>query len=89
LPLPQAIQNAPELTIGLELYYGAFFDLDPDRPQSHGGLGPIPWSSIHSYAVAWALDEEQTDDLFYYVRQMDSAYLKWQAGKAEAKTGGK
>lgn len=73
-PVPDRIQNAPELQVGLQLYLQAFFDLDGER--SHGsGLRSIPWSAIKDYCVANELDEEQTEDMFYFVKRMDKAHL--------------
>lgn len=83
LPLPRRIQDAPELHLGLEIYYDAFFDLHTCRPVGMG-LGSIPWSVMKDYALTWGLDEDQMVDLFYYVRAMDKAYLDWVA-KKEAK----
>jgi hypothetical protein len=76
-PLPERIANAPELRLGLVLYINAFFDLDTER--SHGamvGLKHIPWSSIKDYALAYELDEYQTESLFYFIKAMDCAHLK-------------
>ena len=74
-PLPERIENAPELILGSELYLHAFFDLDSER--SHGmGLTRIPWSSVKDYAVAFDFDERQTEDLHYYIRKMDAANLQ-------------
>lgn len=73
-PIPDRIRNAPELFMGLDLYLDAFFDLDSER--SHGlGLTPIPWTSIKQYAEAWEFDEEQTHDLFFFIKKMDQAHL--------------
>lgn len=74
-PLPERIANAPELFLGSELYLCAFFDLDSER--SHGmGLTRIPWSRIKDYAIAFDLDEQQTEDLLYYIPKMDNANLQ-------------
>lgn len=78
-PLPERIANAPELKIGLQLYLQAFFDLDSDRND-----GPIPWSSVSNYGKTFSLDVEQTDDLFYFVKRMDTAFLKWKARKEKS-----
>jgi hypothetical protein len=74
LPLPQRIQDAPELWIGLELYYGAFVDLNTCRP-SGWGMCPIPWTAIADYASVYRITGEQKDDLFYFVRAMDAAFM--------------
>jgi hypothetical protein len=74
-PMPDRIANAPELKQGLELYLQAFFDLDSERNNS---MGPsfIPWSKMLEYAKHYLFDEEQTENLFFFIRQMDSAHLK-------------
>jgi hypothetical protein len=89
-PLPDRIANAPELEEGLQLYLQAFFDLDSER--THGmGLSPIPWSSMADYARTFDFDGEQTEDLFYFVRRLDSEHLKrlGEKQKAESNSGKK
>lgn len=86
-PLPDRIANAPELEEGLEVYFEAYFDLDTER--HHGmGLMQIPWSSIQKYAEANQFDEEQTEELHAYIRQMDNANLA-RLGKKKGKPVGK
>ena len=86
--IPDRIANAPELEMGLQLYLQAFFDLDSER--THGmSLSPIPWTSIAAYARAFEFDEEQTEDLFYFVRKLDSEHLKKLDAKAKAANNGK
>jgi hypothetical protein len=81
MPLPDRIQNAPVLISGLELYLHAFFDLDSER--SHGmGVTKIPWSCIKDYALFYEFDSEQTSDLFYLIRKMDSEHVKSLAAKS-------
>lgn len=86
--IPENILNAPELFLGLQLYYEAFFDLNSER--SHGmGLTAIPWSRIKDYAVAYEFDEDQTENLFIYIRAMDNAnitYLESKQPKKETQT---
>lgn len=82
LPFPKAIQNAPELWLGLELFFGAFLDLDGDRP-SGWTIRPIPWTSISDYAQAYNIVDEQREDLFHYIRAMDRAYIKRLEKKAK------
>ncbi|WZB35695.1 tail chaperonin [Enterobacteria phage FtMidnight] len=81
--LPDRIANAPELQIGLQLYLQAFFDLDSERSHSMG-VTPIPWSSIATYARAFEFDEEQTEDLFYFIRKLDQEHTKKLAEKQKA-----
>lgn len=74
-PVPDRILNAPVLRFGLLFYLQAFFDLDSERAQGMS-LGRIPWMAIKHYADHFELDEGQTDALFYFIREMDSAHLK-------------
>lgn len=83
-PLPKRIQDAPQLQLGLELFYDAFWDLNGCRTFGMG-MGPIPWTAIKDFAQAFEFDEEQFDDLYYYVRRMDDAYLKHHAPKKKGK----
>lgn len=76
MPLPERIANAPALFLGLELYYGAFADLNTCRAE-----GPISWLTIDEYAQRRGLCGEQKEDLFFFVREMDNAYLEFQRGK--------
>jgi hypothetical protein len=78
-PMPERIANAPELKLGLQLYLNAFLDLDSERE-----LGPIPWSSISNYARTFGFDEEQTADLFYFVRKTDNAVTRKRSEKQKA-----
>lgn len=75
LPFPKTIESAPELWIGSELWFGAFLDLDGDRP-SGWDIRPIPWMVIKDYARTYDFEEDQANDLFYFVRGMDKAYIK-------------
>lgn len=74
-PIPDRIVNAPELQNCLYLYLQAFFDLDCERSHAFGP-SPIPWTSINDYANAFNFDQEQKDDLFYFIRQMDGKHLE-------------
>lgn len=84
LPLPDRIQNAPELTLGLGLYLGAFFELDSERSHAFGPTS-IPFTSIVNYARAFDFDDEQAEDLVYYIRKMDEVNLKRVAEKQKTK----
>jgi len=84
LPFPQAIQNAPELWIGLGLYFGAFQDLDGDRP-SGWTVRPIPLAAILNYCQAYNIVDEQREDLIYFLRAMDKAYIKHETKKQDKK----
>lgn len=86
--IPARIANAPELHVGLELFINAFFDLDTER-QAGFSIGPIPWSKIKEYAVAYGFDEDLTEDLFYFVKALDNAHMKRLEADAKAKKGAK
>lgn len=86
MPLPDKIANAPELFLGLELYYKAFLDLTTCRGQGYGTEGPIGWLVIKEYADAHGLSIEQRDDLFYHIQHMDAAYLNFKASKLKVKS---
>jgi hypothetical protein len=73
--LPRAIRDAPELALGLELYYLAFWDLDSCRAIGMGE-GPISWLAVDAYAAARGLGSEQRSDLHAFIPAMDRAYLK-------------
>lgn len=74
-PLPDRIANAPELQLGLSLYLTAFFDLDSERSHSQG-VTMIPLSRVRSYAEDYEFDAEQTEDLIFFIREMDTAHCK-------------
>lgn len=75
VPIPDVILNKPELYVGLQLYLDAFFELDSER--NHGqGVMAIPLSRVRDYANAHEFDEEQTADLIYFIRIMDTDHLK-------------
>lgn len=80
--IPDRILNAPELKPGLSLYLQAFFDLDSERPIGFTS-GKIPFRAVLVYADFYEFDREQTEDLLYFVRNMDDTYLKWLAKKTE------
>jgi len=82
LPLPDRIQNAPELLPGLELYYIGFIDLSDSRSLGMG-LGPIPWFTVQQYCKEFALDEDQTEAMHHHIKVMDAAYLEHQRKKAK------
>lgn len=84
-PLPERIANAPDLLTGLELFFEAFIELNTCRMVGWGP-GPIPFTAIADYAAFLGLTVEETEDLFYHVRKMDEAFLKWNARKSKEST---
>jgi hypothetical protein len=75
----------PELRMGLELYYGAFWDLSTCRPLGMSE-GPISWLAIDAYATARGLDPAQRNDLQHHIRVMDRAYLEHLGKQREKET---
>jgi hypothetical protein len=74
-PIPDRIQNKPVLGVSSLFFFNSFIELDTDRP--HGmSAGPIPWTSLHAYAMFHALSGELYDDFFCILRKMDTAWLK-------------
>lgn len=76
LPLPKAIQDAPELLYGLEFAWNSFWLLSSSR-QSGFGLGRIPYSVILDYCQAEELDAEDTADLTHLIQAMDAEWLAY------------
>ena len=85
LPLPDRILNAPELGLGLELFYNAFNDLTPCRAIGFGE-GPIPWLAIDDYCRRQGITGVQREDLLYHVQQLDTVYLEYRAKQVSKQT---
>lgn len=82
-PYPKRIREAPNLEIGLGFFFEAFMELHTCR----GGMGcdgPIPWTAVDAYARRHRLNDEQADDLLYYVRAVDDAWSENQRKKQES-----
>lgn len=73
-PIPERIQNAPDLLTGLELYFEAFIELNTCRTTGWSP-GPIPSWCIDEYSNRLDLDEDEAEDLHYHIRMMDQAFL--------------
>ena len=82
MKVPERIADAPTLALGMELYYGAFMDLSTCR-QMGMGPSPIPWSVILDYARVFNFDDEQQEDLFFFVRALDKAFLDYHREKED------
>lgn len=72
-PIPARVANAPALLQGLEFYYTAFLELSTCRSQ-----GPIPWDKIVKYAEVHDLDQDDLQDMIFFLRSMDKVYLAHQ-----------
>lgn len=81
IPLPARIANSPEVLFGLAVFYVAFLDLTSCRGTGYGTEGPISWLAIHQYADAKELDDEQREDLFYFIGKLDVVYLDYKTRK--------
>lgn len=78
-PIPDRIANKPRLRMGLELFLEAFFELEHERQYLVGAAVqalPIPWHIINKYAEVHELTGDLYDDLLYFVRALDDAYIK-------------
>jgi hypothetical protein len=71
--------------LGLDFFYDAFLELNSCRFLGMSE-GPIPWTAMNTYCEAFEITGEQKHDLFYIIRSLDNAYLKYQADKQEKKT---
>lgn len=76
-PLPNSIANAPDLEIGLQLFYVAFFELSTCRSFSQMSEGPIWWTAINDYCNQYNIRDSQRDDLFYHLNELDKVYLDY------------
>lgn len=74
-PLPKKIENKPDLYLGSALFLNAWFDLDTerDRPQYQR----ITRSMCFAYAEDYGFDEEQREDLWYFIKRMDQEFMEW------------
>ena len=84
-PIPERIQNAPDLLTGLELYFEAFIELNTCR-SAGGSPGPIPSWCIDEYCIRLGLTEDEAEDLHYHIRMMDQAFLQHIAEKNKDST---
>jgi len=81
-PLPDRIQNAPDLHMGLELYFGAFMELNTCR-STGWSAGPIPAWCIDEFCSRNELDSDEAEDMHYLIRQMDQEFLKYMERKSK------
>lgn len=80
-PMPDFIANAPELQLGLQIFLQAFFELDTERQIGPASVGGIAYSSIRDYANAHGFTEDETSDLCFMIRKLDTFYLSDIHGK--------
>lgn len=82
MPLPNAIQNAPDLLPGLDLYYDGFVALTSCRNSMFAGEGPIPWLVMRDYCNDYGIVGEQKEYFFLMLGHMDNAYLEYKLKKS-------
>lgn len=80
LPFPDSIRDAPELLPGLELFFLGFLDLTTSRSVGMG-VGPIPWKVIFDYCQAYGMSIEQTEDMVFLIREMDTVFMNFMREK--------
>lgn len=81
-PLPDWIENKPELEDGDDFYLEAFYQLGTER-QLGFGEGPIPINAILSYSRHYGFGDAQEKDFVEIIMLLDAAYLKEQAAKQQ------
>ncbi len=86
MPVPDKIKNKPEIKTGLDLYWKAFQDLSSDRDIGMG-VGPIPWSAIHSWAARNHIWSDDFERLVLVLRGLDNIYMEKQGKKTKGKMG--
>lgn len=74
--MPNRVQNAPELLLGLNLFFSGFLDLTDER-EIGLSYGPIPWRAISEYCLAHEIGGEQREDFFFHIKRLDTSYLEW------------
>lgn len=80
-PLPEALQNRPELRQDCVLAYTAWESLFSTRA---GSDHPIPWTAVYHYSVCYTIDGELREDLMQLVRALDNFYLQYRNERRKA-----
>lgn len=68
---------------GEEFYLHAFWELDTCRAFGMG-IGPIPWTTMVTYAQFHQLDDDVAQAFVQVIREMDAVYLAWEAERIKA-----
>lgn len=85
LPTP-SLEKMPEVPYYLQWIWEAFSVLSGCRPASIGGALAIPMTELHAYCMLKRIDNsDEIDDLIYFIRELDTAYLKWCNSKRQSK----
>jgi hypothetical protein len=78
MPIPEVFLNKPQLMLGLEFYYMAFWDLVSDRLAGSNGAGMILYSAISTWAKDHNIhNPDELDRLKYIIHNIDMAYLNY------------
>jgi hypothetical protein len=85
MPIPKKIADAPSLFAGLDLFYIAFWELTTCRELGYGSIGPINWLTVHEYCKYNGIEDEQREDMFYFIGKMDEVYLEHTAARNKKK----
>lgn len=72
-PLPLRVINKPTLFFGNALFLNAWFELDSERKRPE----PITRPMCFQYASDYDLDYEQQEDLWFFIRTMDTDFMEW------------
>lgn len=77
--MPKAILEAPVPEDGYQAdLIRAFERLSTCRQIVPGGVGPIPWSAIHTYAQQLGITDDEIlyEDFVVIIQEMDELFLK-------------
>ncbi len=80
-PLPDFIKDAPELCLGLDIFFKGFTTLTTCRPIGMSGVGSIPWTAMNDYCIHIGLTGEDHEDFCYLVSKIDQEYVKLVSAK--------
>lgn len=63
------------------MWYVCFMDLTSCRGNGGYGEGPISWLTIDQYADAKGFEDEQREDLHFFMTRLDACYLEFKLKK--------
>lgn len=84
MPIPARIKNKPRLRAGLSVFLDAFYALEHDRSWLVGMTAipqPISWSVIDRFADRANFDSDLREELLFFIRALDNAYIKRMTAK--------
>lgn len=85
-PALKEFMKAPKLTGYEEAFWEAYGELCTCRPSSGmGGMLPIPFTAIITYAEFWGYTRSETEALWKAVRAMDNMHVKHSNAKLAEK----